>query len=209
MRPISLSALAKPALLLAALTLPLAAHATTQTFSYTGGAQSWPVPAGVTAVTVTASGAQGGLTNNGVTGHSGGLGGITTATFTVSAGETLAIYVGQAGTPRNQVAAGGTGGFNGGGTGGTAASFGGGGGGGASDVRQGGSGIGNRVVIAGGGGGAGGNGHGGNGANGGGTTGQTGGSGDIATGGGGGTQIAGGAGGIHAGAGVDGTAGNS
>ncbi|MFZ4585746.1 MAG: hypothetical protein ACOYNI_11030, partial [Acidimicrobiia bacterium] len=36
-----------------------AGAATTDTYSYTGGAQTWTVPAGVTSITIDAQGAQG------------------------------------------------------------------------------------------------------------------------------------------------------
>jgi hypothetical protein len=127
----------------------------TCTFSFTGAADSFTVPAGVTSVMVVAFGAQGGSSQDGV---SGGLGGQATATISVTPGETLQVNVGgrpSTGNPAN-------GGFNGGGPGGAATgTFGalvaGGGGGGASDVRQGGAALANRVVIGGGGGGGGGN----------------------------------------------------
>jgi hypothetical protein len=112
-------------------------------FGYTGGQQTFVVPAGVTSVTIEAWGAQGGD-------GTGGLGGYSTGTLSVSPGQTLFIYVGGQGAT-NQ-----SGGFNGGGTGGVdtnPSGTNGSGGGGASDVRAGGNGLGNRVIIAGGGGG--------------------------------------------------------
>ncbi len=111
-----------------------------QDFSYTGAAQTFTVPCGVTSVTLSVWGAQGGGAGN------GGLGGYATGNLAVSFGEQLYVYVGQAGggsgTPET---------FGGGGNG---AQYDRGGGGGASDVRVGGNGIGNRVIVAGGGGGA-------------------------------------------------------
>ena len=175
---------------------PRPAHATTQTFNFTGAQQNFVVPGGVTQVTVEAFGAQGGTGFN--SGGAGVNGGSVTATIGVTPGETLVIFVGgQGGAGGNNVA--GSAGFNGGAVGGLAQ--GGGGGGGASDVRQGGSALVNRVVVAGGGGGSQGS---GNGGAGGGTTGAGGGNSvGAAVGGGGGSLGAGGAGG----SGGDGTAG--
>lgn len=127
-----------------------------QTFSYTGSVQTFVVPSCVSTITLDVKGAQGAnaldvLTTN----SSGGLGGRAQGILTVTAGQTLSIYVGGIGN------ANGSGGFNGGGAGGvsTAGSScsGGpaGGGGGASDIRVGGIALTNRVVVAGGGGGAG------------------------------------------------------
>ncbi len=112
-------------------------------YAYTGGQQTFVVPAGVTTITIQAWGAQGGTTN-------GGLGGYATGTLSVSQGQTLYLYVGgQGGTSQ-------TGGFNGGGIGGydtNGSGTIGSGGGGASDVRTGSNGLANRVLVAGGGGG--------------------------------------------------------
>jgi hypothetical protein len=98
-------------------------------FSYTGHPFKWVVPTGVTGVTATVFGAQGGASaHNG----SGGLGGEATANLAVKPGSVLQVDVGGAGLASK-------GGWNGGGNGG-ADSFGlstGGGGGGASDVRAG------------------------------------------------------------------------
>ncbi len=131
------------------LALPAGASAIAQTFTFTGAAQAFTVPAGVTQITVDALGGQGGSSGSGA---AGGLGGRANATIAVTPGEVLQVNVGgQGGTgTANGVA----GGFNGGGTGGTGGG-GGGGGGGASDVRQGGTGLAARIVIAGGGGGGG------------------------------------------------------
>ena len=114
-------------------------------FVYSGVAEDWTVPAGVTEVRVAAWGAQGDAADAGLSDR-GGRGGFAEATLAVTPGEVLRVFVGGAGVDRS-------GGFNGGGTGG---STGGGGGGGASDVRQGGVALADRVVVAGGGGGAGG-----------------------------------------------------
>ena len=127
-----------------------------QTFSYTGAEQNFMVPKRITNVTVTASGASGGLegfTSKYQNSGSGGLGGRITATIPVTPGETLDIFVGGAGDYGGLYA-----GYNGGGEGGSAYSCSGicgWGGGGASDVRQGGDSLADRVVVAGGGAGAG------------------------------------------------------
>jgi hypothetical protein len=196
-----------------AILVPTSARAATQTFDYTGAEQDFVVPAGVTSITITASGAQGGT---GGSSHSevAGAGGTTTGTIAVTPGETLAVYVGRAGG--NGVlsrdfsgAAGGAGGFNGGATGGSSGIGGGGGGGGSSDVRQGGNALGNRVIIAGGGGGSGANGNSGVGGVGGGSSGGDGAT-ARSTGGSGGTPSAGGAGGApNGGSGTAGSAGSS
>ena len=152
------------------------------TFNYTGGQQSWIVPAGVTTIAVNVSGAQG---NTG--GRLGGLGGAASGNLAVTPGQTIYINVG------------GQSGFNGGASPGNGA----GSGGGASDIRVGGTALGNRVVVGGGGGGGGytccgwtaepgGLGGGTSGGAGGSTSGYTGTPGVL--GGGGGTQGGGGAG---------------
>jgi len=130
--------------------------ATTTTFSYTGGQQTYAVPAGAIAVTVTAIGAPGGT---GFAGAAGGYGADVTATVPLPADTTvLYVEVGGAGVSPFEFAAPGGGGFNGGGS----VQVGGGGGGGASDVRT--TSIAtslttandSRLVVAGGGGGSGG-----------------------------------------------------
>jgi hypothetical protein len=189
--------------------LPASASAFTLTFGFTGAAQTFTVPAGVTQVSVDAFGAQGGQAQDG---PAGGLGGRAIATIAVTPGEVLQINVGgqpAAGNPA-------PGGFNGGGASGTASGAAtlnsGGGGGGASDVRRGGTGLADRVVVAGGGGGGGGSScsDGGTGGTGGGTSG---GNASIcaALEGRGGTQSAGGAngtGGFDGSAGASGTGGS-
>jgi hypothetical protein len=126
----------------------------TQTFNYTGGQQTWTVPAGVFSVSFDVRGAQGG-TN---TWNDGGKGGKVSGTLAVTPGQTLNIYVGgQPGSGGCCTSIWGPGGWNGGGQGyayysGDQAR----GGGGASDIRIGGVTLNNRVVVAGGGGGAGG-----------------------------------------------------
>jgi hypothetical protein len=163
----------------------------TQTFDFTGGAQTFVVPDGVTRITIDASGAAGGRGNLLAT---GGAGGRVTATIPVTAGETLTIRVGGSGGDGGVT--GGAGGFNGGGAGSAAGGNSGGGGGGASDVSRGAT----LLVIAGAGGGGFGRAFASpSGGNGGGTTGAAGVS-SGGGGGGGGTQAAGGAGGAIGGA---------
>jgi hypothetical protein len=102
------------------------ALAATSTFIYTGLEQTYTVPAGVSAVTITAVGAPGGAGNPVAP---GGKGASVTATVAVTAGATLYVLVGGPGV--EQTDAGPTvGGFNGGGSSDA------GGGGGASDVRS-------------------------------------------------------------------------
>lgn len=177
--------------------LSTAADAVTSstTFSYTGSAQSFTVPQGVSALTLDASGAQGGSGNSSA---SGGRGARVTTTVVVSPGQVLTVYVGGQGG-----SVGGAAGFNGGGAAGTSA----GAGGGASDVRLGAT----KLVVAAGGGGGGANGTVGAGGHGGAPNGSPGGSGtgtNDGRGGGGGTPAAGGAGGVGpAGTGSPGTPG--
>lgn len=189
---------------LAALSMAGGAGASTssQTFSCTGAAQTFTVPAGVTSLTVDAFGAEGGMSS---TDQAGGNGGEAIATIAVTPGETLQVNVGCQPTGSDFA----DGGFNGGGAandlptpGGT-----GGGGGGASDVRQGGTALADRVVVAGGGGGGGTFDTAGGGV-GGGTVGATAIPGMSADyNGGGGTQVAGGAGGFQGASGFDGVLG--
>lgn len=144
---------------------------TTETFPYTGQAQTWMVPEGVTSVSIAARGAVGGY-------GEGGKGAEVTGILSVTPGERLVIYVG------------GKAGFNGGGYSGFYS------GGGASDVRQGGTTItpiDYRVIVAGGGGGPGMRGEAGGASE---RNGQAGDDAlDCGNGGGGGTQEAGGSGG--------------
>ncbi len=126
------------------------------TFDYTGGMQTYVVPAGVTNLDVEVIAAQGGNAVGTTVGWGGGpmdldggMGGNVTCTISVTGGETLNIFVGGIGDMT-------TGGYNGGGN--PAACSGteviAAGGGGASDIRQGGSTVADRIVVAGGGGGA-------------------------------------------------------
>ena len=115
-----------------------------QTFNFTGAAQTYTVPANVTSLTIDAMGAQGGGSLPSPGSNPGGLGGRVQTTLSVTPGEVLTINVG--GTTTSN-----TGGWNGGGSG----TSNGAGGGGGSDIRSGGTGLANRVVTAGGGGGGG------------------------------------------------------
>lgn len=126
---------------------PAIAATTSQSFGYTGQAQTFPVPTGVQALTAVAIGA-GGAAGDGKGSGAGAAGGKVTATVNLNGDTNLSIYVGGAGV-------GAVGGFNGGGAGGTKGYAKGGGGGGASDVRLSNA-ISSRLVTAGGGGGGGG-----------------------------------------------------
>lgn len=183
-----------------------------QTFSFTGSAQTFTVPSGVTSLSVDVQGAQGQTNANSQA--VGGLGGRVVATLAVSPGEVLQVNVGAGGSVAT------TGGFNGGANAGVAdcPSASGGGGGGKADLRRSPYGFNSTdvLVLAGGGGGAGGSrvascGPGGGGGGGGGWFGGGGGAGYDGSGGGGGTPSAGGAGGVlgftGGGNGVVGTAG--
>ena len=124
---------------------PASAHHTTCTFSFASGTVSWPVPYGVTSLTVVADGASGGSTTDGT----GGLGGEYRARISglpVSGGEDLTVSAGGQGGNS-------AGGANGGGAGTTDTGPGtSGGGGGASFVKDASSTI---LIEAGGGGGGG------------------------------------------------------
>jgi len=157
------------------------------TYGYTGGSQTYTVPAGVISIRIKAWGAGGGAAaaTNGAYGSGGGAG-FVQADVSVTPGETITVLVGQGGASWNS-----TEGYAGGAypNGGTATNFGG-GGGGRSEV----SGT-NFDLVAGGGGGGGYNfsGNPGQGGFGGATTGGVGGSSPNNAGGQGGTQSAGGA----------------
>ena len=134
----------------------------TVTCSYTGGLQSFTVPAGVTEIGVTVDGAQGGSSGPDACldtfVKAGGLGGSSNATVTVAPGQVLTVEVGGAGgsgsNSCSSPSTGGTGGFGGGATGGSSATraASGGGGGGASSLA-----VGGTVLVVGGGGGGGAN----------------------------------------------------
>ncbi|HEV3264298.1 MAG TPA: putative Ig domain-containing protein [Acidimicrobiales bacterium] len=151
-------------------------------FNYTGGAQTFTVPASDTTAVFQLHGAQGGSITC-ITGSNPGAGGGSAVdTLTVTPGTTYQVNVGGSGN--------GAGGWNGGGAAGPGACSG--NGGGASDVRTGGTALSNRVLVAGGGGA----GAGGGGGAGGYPSGGDGGSSPYSgNGGGGGSQSAGGGGG--------------
>ena len=128
----------------------------TVSYGYTGAEQTMSIPAGVSTITVTATGARGG---NAMNFNYAGGGASATSTVSVSGGSTLYIEVGGTGQDATGNVTNAAGGWNGGGN----ASFGGGqagaGGGGASDVRtssrnNAGS-LNTRLVVGAGGGGAG------------------------------------------------------
>ena len=177
----------------------------TQTFNYTGSVQSFTVPAGVTALTVDASGAQGGACAPNTIVGPGGNGGQVTGSIAVTPGQVLNIYVGGAGGNATTLTAG-AGGFNGGGLGALfSGSYGGGGGGGGTDIRVSPYTLADRVAVAGGGGGGAYNystaGY-DRGGMGGGTVGETGYVGNVLGGQGagtGGSQVGGGTGGTYSG----------
>ena len=156
------------------------AAVTTTSFDYTGAVQNFTTSCDGSYV-LTVWGAQGGNT--------GGLGGYSIGTISITHGKSLYIYVGGQGSK------GSTGGFNGGGTTGTN----GGSGGGASDIRIGTDSLYARVIVAGGGGGKGQDscaaGGVGGGTTGGGSASQS----SCGTQAGGGTQTAGGAKGVYSG----------
>src|SRR5918994_844699 len=104
------------------------------TFTYTGNAQSWTVPEGVTQATFDVSGAQGGGTPGGDGVIQGGKGGEATATIPVTPGDTLQVNVGGKGGDGDPNGPGGAGGFNGGAAGGVGCCSGPGGGGGLGQV---------------------------------------------------------------------------
>ena len=142
-----------------------AASTITTTFSYTGSTQTWIVPAGVTSITVTLKGGQGGRGGPDYpTQNADGYQGVVTGTIAVTPGETITLAVGGGGGDGagGGSAPGGTAGQNPltgydgavGGVAGPAGSSGGGGGSGAATVLQ----IDGVDIVAGGAGGNGGNG---------------------------------------------------
>ena len=144
---------------------PASAGASTTTFSFTGGEQTYTVPAGVHGLSITAIGAPGGVQLHcpfncgpgpGPTGLPPGRGAAVSGVVSVAPGQVLYVEVGgTGGVP--------AGGFNGGGEAGSALLdplLGQGGGGGASDVRTvpmsaGAMSLNSRLIVAGGGGGSG------------------------------------------------------
>lgn len=138
------------------------ASASQHVFGYTGGDQTFTVPANVHTIHVHAVGGSGGA--GGGPPAPGGRGAVATADLAVTPGEVLYIVVGGNGGSSSSSAAG-SGGFNGGGAGGAGPSSdigstgSGGGGGGATDVRtlpsSDGNSLASRIIIAAGGGGGG------------------------------------------------------
>ncbi|MEM9821210.1 MAG: glycine-rich protein [Bacteroidota bacterium] len=120
-------------------------------YNYTGGVQTFTVPADVTQLQVTAYGAQGGSTYSIAGGV--GKGGKVETTLNVSPGQVLNIYVGGQGQSYSGFGSTLQGGWNGGARGSTWGQ--GAGGGGATDIRIGGTTYNDRVIVAGGGGGKG------------------------------------------------------
>src|SRR5712691_4278629 len=115
---------------------PVAASANTVVFSFTGGEQTFTVPAGVTGVHVVAIGGRGGA---GVSGEPGGFGALVEADLPVTPGQVLYVEVaGNGGAGFGS--AGGSAGFNGGGAGGDVSACSGGGGGGGGGYYGGGGG---------------------------------------------------------------------
>ncbi|WP_397405158.1 glycine-rich protein [Phenylobacterium sp.] len=125
-------------------------YSVTQAFAYSGAAQTYAVPAGVSSVTVELWGGAGGNGNGSVGAWSGG-GGYVRATFTVIPGDVLKIETAGGGQGAAQAANGGAGGWPDGGPG-ARGNRGSGGGGGSSRFYI------NNVLkaVAGGGGGSGG-----------------------------------------------------
>jgi hypothetical protein len=123
-------------------------------FCFTGGEQTYTVPAGVSALEVKAVGGEGGANFSDLA--PGGFGAVVSGEVAVSPGETLYVEVGSNGAVNNR-----SGGFGGGGASGSD----GGSGGGSSDIRTcsisagscplGATTLGSRLLVAAGGGGAG------------------------------------------------------
>ena len=125
-------------------------------FVHTGALQIYTVPAGVTTLTVTAAGAQGGRAGQGESADTDepGKGGLIVGVVSVTPGSTLHVFVGGSG---RSLLYDNEGGFNGGGSASyfnmnTSNSWGG-GGGGSSDIRTIPDVLASRLFVAGGGGG--------------------------------------------------------
>ena len=144
-----------------------AANTVSQTFIYTGSTQTFTVPDGVSALTVTLTGGQGGRGGGDSQGSPtpGGYRGVVTGTIDVTPGQQLTLAVGGGGgtgVSSSGSAAGGSAGLNPlsgydgavGGVAGPAGSSGGGGGSGAATVLR----VGSTDLVAAGAGGNGGNG---------------------------------------------------
>jgi hypothetical protein len=122
-----------------------------QTFSFTGGEQTWSVPSGVSSATVKVWGA-GGATGGSGNGTFGGAGGFSSGTLSVSGGQTYRVIVGGGGNHSRNSAV--SGGFGGGGNSGNPQGFeGASSGGGYSGVFFQNVAFSNARIIAGGGGG--------------------------------------------------------
>jgi titin len=147
--------------------LASASSTLSQTFNYTGSTQTFTVPDGVTSLTVTLTGGQGGRGGGDSQGSPtpGGYRGVVTGTIDVTPGQVLTVAVGGGGgtgTSSQGSAPGGSAGLNPlegydgavGGTAGPAGSSGGGGGSGAATVLR----VDGVDIVAGGAGGNGGNG---------------------------------------------------
>lgn len=125
-------------------------------FGFTGGEQTFTVPARVSSVDLAAVGASGGAVSNSDGGGPGGTASVSG--YTVTGGSTLYVEVG--GVGGDGFGRGSAGGFNGGGAGGPGTDFSGfdvsgAGGGGASDVRTVSGSLASRVLVAAAGGGGG------------------------------------------------------
>jgi hypothetical protein len=180
------------------------------TFDYTGGEQTFVVPAGVWSVHVLAVGGHGGVADGSNAGGRGGSAAQVTGELSVAPGEKLYVEVGGNGGEGSELN---PGGFNGGAPGGGPAFNGGGfggGGGGASDVRStprsSGLSPDDRLLVAGGGGGGGEGGESSNAEHGGdgGPAGQPGQGTRYYLGGGAGTAVGGGSAGLTGVGGVEG-----
>ncbi|MEZ0112070.1 putative repeat protein (TIGR01451 family) [Catenulispora sp. EB89] len=151
---------AAPALAAQVACTPTGSNTACVSFTYSGSDQAFVVPKGVSSLTVSASGAGGG-------GRNGAAGGLSTGTLAVSAGDSLTVMVGQAGTVKGAAT------YGAGGSGGSGSRFSGGSGGGMSALWTGASLTGTPLLVAGGGAGgaeggsSGGSGGGASGANGG------------------------------------------
>jgi uncharacterized repeat protein (TIGR01451 family) len=126
----------------------------TVTFPFTGAADTWAVPAGVTQATFDVKGARGGGFDCCPIDFAPGKGGEASATLTVVPAAIFTVVVGGASPIVSLCSDARPGGFNGGGSGGPTSMCGA-GGGGASDIRLGGTDLAHRVLVAGGGGGSG------------------------------------------------------
>lgn len=167
----------------------------TETFTYTGSAETWTVPQDVIEVTIRCWGAEGGTEN--ADEATAGLGGYVEADYAVEEGDTLNIRVGEKGSDTGGAS------WPNGGAGAPVVDSG--SGGGSSDVRHNGDSLSDQILVGAGGGGTGGGGLSYGGGHGGPAEGQDGDSGSLGEPGRGGTQTSGGAGGTLSGDGEDGS----